>query len=125
MRHQGEWRFYVYIIASKSRVIYTGMTGNMRKRIFEHRNDLVDGFTKKYRCHRLVHWESFDDVRNALNREKEIKGWRRSRKVALIEETNPTWEDFAAKWYEQQVPRRCAPRDDTHREIAASGRPAN
>ena len=75
MRHQGEWRFYVYIMASRSRVLYTGMTNNLHRRVFQEKNDRNEGFTKEYKCHRLVHWESFDDVRNAINREKEIKGW--------------------------------------------------
>ncbi len=99
MKNQGEWRFWVYIMASRSRVIYIGMTGNLEKRIWEHKNDLIEGFTQKYRCHRLVHFESFGDVRNAIAREKEIKGWRRSKKVALIEEHNPTWDDLSAEWF--------------------------
>ncbi len=94
-----EYRFYVYIMASKSRAICTGMTNNVEKRVWQHKNDLIEGFTKKYKCHRLVHRESFDDVRNAINREKEIKSWTRAKKVALIEETNPLWDDLAAEWY--------------------------
>ncbi|HVP43210.1 MAG TPA: GIY-YIG nuclease family protein [Terriglobales bacterium] len=99
MKNQGEWRFWVYIMASRSRVIYVGMTGDLEERLWEHKNNLIEGFTQKYKCHRLVHFESFDDVRNAIEREKEIKGWRRSKKVALIEETNPTWEDLSAEWF--------------------------
>lgn len=94
-----EYRFYVYIMASTSRVIYVGMTNGLEKRVWQHKNDLVEGFTKRYKCHRLVHWESFDDVRKAINREKELKGWRRAKKVALIEKYNPLWDDLAADWY--------------------------
>jgi len=101
-----EHRYYVYIMASKSRRLYTGMGNNLRRRVFQHKNDLLDGFTKCYRIHRLVYWESYDNVINAINREKQIKSWRRSKKIALIEKHNPTWEDLAADWFtEQQVPR--------------------
>lgn len=94
-----EYRFNVYIMASKSRVIYTGVTNGLEKRVWQHKNDLIEGFTNKYKCHRLVHAESFDDIRTAINREKEIKGWRREKKVALIEAANPLWDDLAAKWF--------------------------
>jgi putative endonuclease len=96
---QREYRFYVYIMASTSRVIYVGMTNGPEKRVWQHKNDLVAGFTKRYKCHRLVHYESFDDVRKAINREKELKGWSRAKKVALIEKINPLWDDLAADWY--------------------------
>jgi putative endonuclease len=94
-----EYHFYVYIMASKSRVIYTGMTNNIENRVWQHKNDLIEGFTKKYKCHRLVHRESFDDVRNAINREKEIKAWRREKKIALIDAKNPFWNDLAEEWF--------------------------
>jgi putative endonuclease len=76
--------YYVYIMASKSRTLYTGVTSDLYKRAFEHKNDLIPGFTTKYRIHRLVHCEKFTNVSSALAREKEIKGWRREKKVALI-----------------------------------------
>jgi putative endonuclease len=102
----------VYIAASKSRVLYIGMTNNLERRIFEHKNDLIDGFSKQYRCHRLVCYESFDDVRKAIDREKQLKRWNRAKKMRLIERGNPTWEDLAAEWFtrhryqpEKQVPR--------------------
>jgi putative endonuclease len=123
MVKKGCWRFFVYIMASKSRVLYTGMTNNLSKRVCEHKNNLIEGFTTKYRCHRLVYFASFDDVRNAINREKQIKAWTRAKRVALIESTNPTWEDLAETLYEKhqftpekQVPRsqKALPRDDTH-----------
>ena len=102
--------YSVYIIASKSRVLYIGMTNNLERRVFEHKNDLIEGFSKQYRCHRLVYYESFDDVCNAIDREQ-LKRWTRTKKVWLIERQNPTWEDLAAEWStkhryqpEKQVP---------------------
>ena len=103
--------YTVYIIASKSRVIYIGMTNDLGRRVFEHKKGLLDGFSRQYRCHRLVYFESFDDVNNAINREKQIKRWRREKKVWLIERRNPTCEDLAAEWFtrhmyqpDQQIP---------------------
>jgi putative endonuclease len=90
--------YAVYIVASKSRVIYIGMTNNLHRRVFEHKNDQIDGFSKQYRCHRLVYYESFDDVTKAIDREKQLKRWNRAKKVWLIERRNPTWQDLAAEW---------------------------
>ena len=81
--------YSVYIIASKSRAIYIGMTNNLRRRVFEHKNGLVEGFTQQYRCHRLVYYESFDDVAKAIDREKQLKRWSRVKKMWLIERRNP------------------------------------
>ena len=91
--------YSVYIIASKSRVLYIGVTSNVEQRIYEHKNNLVDGFTKKYRCHRLVYYESFDEVLKAIDREKQLKRWNRAKKVCLIGRQNPTWEDLAAELF--------------------------
>src|SRR5580704_18132684 len=88
--------YSVCIVASKSRVIYIGMTNNLERHVYEHKNDLVDGFTKKYRCHRLVYWESFDEVLKAIDREKQLKRWNRTKKIQLIERRNSTWEGLAA-----------------------------
>ncbi len=85
-------------MASKSRVLYVGMTNNLERRIFDHKHDMVEGFSKQYRCHRLVYYESFDDVRSAIDREKQLKRWNRAKKVWLIERVNPTWEDLSAEW---------------------------
>ena len=95
--------YSVYIIASKSRVIYIGITNNLDRRIYEHQHDLVDGFSKKYRCHRLVYYESFDDVLKAIDREKQLKRWNRTKKVWLIERHNPTWEDLAAELFAKHL----------------------
>jgi len=91
--------YHVYLVASKSRVLYIGMTKNLERRIFEHKNDVIEGFSRQYRCHRLVYYESFDDVTKAINREKQLKRWNRGKKVWLIERENPTWEDLAAEWF--------------------------
>ena len=102
-----EKRYYVYMVVSRSRTLYTGVTGDLTGRVIQHRQGLIEGFTRKYRIHRLVYFEVFRDVRNAIAREKQIKRWRREKKVALIERQNPAWEDLAAPWFEgnKQVPR--------------------
>ena len=92
--------FYVYILSSRSRTLYTGVTNNIVRRVAEHRKGLVPGFTSKYRIHRLVHFEPYEHPSAAIAREKKIKGWLRTKKVALIEEHNPTWDDLAAGWFE-------------------------
>ena len=94
MRH-----FYVYMMASRSRVLYTGVTNNIHRRVWEHKHDEIPGFTSDYRVHRLVYFESFQYVGNAIAREKTIKGWLRRKKIALIESQNPTWEDLSEDWY--------------------------
>ena len=89
--------YYIYIPASQSGTLYTGVTSNLAKRIYEHKNDLVDGFTKKYKCHKLVYFEQLDNIELAILREKQIKKWRREKKENLIRTINPTWKDL----YEQ------------------------
>jgi len=91
--------YCVYIVASKSRAIYIGMTSNLERRVYEHKNEMVEGFSKKYRCHRLVYFESFDEVLKAIDREKQLKRWSRTKKIRLIERQNPTWEDLAAELF--------------------------
>jgi len=98
-----EKRYFVYIMASKRRVIYVGVTGFLMSRINQHKAGESDGFTKRYNVNRLVYYEVFHYVNNALDRETEIKKWRREKKVALIAAINPTWEDLAADWG-QQIP---------------------
>jgi putative endonuclease len=89
--------YYVYILASRSRNLYTGVTGDLERRMIEHRQELVPGFTSRYRIFRLVYFETFSDIYAAIAREKEIKGWRREKKIWLIKRNNPTWEDLADK----------------------------
>ena len=86
---------FVYILAGKSGVLYTGVTNSLDHRMIQHRRKLVPGFTTKYKVTRLVYYERFGDIRTAIAREKEIKGWLRARKVALIESMNPGWKDLA------------------------------
>lgn len=87
--------YYVYILGSRSRRLYAGVTNDLQRRVIEHREERVPGFTKQYKINRLVHFEMFGDIRVAIAREKEIKGWRREKKVWLIERGNRTWEDLA------------------------------
>src|SRR3984957_9372752 len=87
--------YYVYIMASKSRVIYVGVTGFLMARVLRHRAGEGGAFTRKYRVHRLVYYRGFQNVGDAIARETEIKKWRREKKVALIRGANPTWEDLA------------------------------
>lgn len=90
--------YYIYIMTNKSNtVLYTGITGDIKKRIYEHKNKVVEGFTKKYNVDKLVYYEIFDDPYNAISREKQIKGWVRKKKVDLINSFNPTWEDLYEK----------------------------
>jgi putative endonuclease len=102
--------YCTYIMASLSRRVYVGVTNNLVRRTLEHKQARVVGFTEKYRINRLVYFESFQYVRDAIAREKEIKGWRRSRKVALIEAGNPTWADLAEGWKSGRFEREQIPR---------------
>jgi putative endonuclease len=95
-----ERRYYVYIMASKSRVIYVGVTGFLMARVLRHRAGEGGAFTRKYCVHRLVYYHGFENVGDAIARETEIKKWRREKKVALIRAANPTWEDLAEGWGE-------------------------
>ena len=91
--------YYVYILSSESKVIYTGMTNNLKRRIFEHKNKLIEGFSKRYNTYKLVRYEEMDDVGAAIAFEKKIKGWKRFKKVTMIEEENPGWDDLAEDWF--------------------------
>jgi putative endonuclease len=91
--------YYVYLLASRSRTLYTGVTNNLARRISEHREGRIPGFKSQYRIYRLVYFESYRDVRDAIVREKQIKGWLRAKKIALIEAQNPAWDDLAAGWF--------------------------
>jgi putative endonuclease len=93
-------RFYVYIMTNVSRphVLYTGIRGNLSRRVFEHKNRLIPGFTCRYKLTRLVYYERFAYPDAAIDREKEVKGWRREKKIRLIESQNPDWNDLAERW---------------------------
>jgi putative endonuclease len=95
---------FIYLMGSASRrALYTGVTTNLQKRVFDHKNDLIEGFTSKYKCHRLVYFETFSNVINAIAREKEIKGSRREKKNKLVESQNPEWKDLAAGWFPETL----------------------
>ena len=96
--------YYVYILTNwNNRVMYIGVTNNLERRLFEHKNKLVKGFTEKYNTDKLVYFESTTDVRSAIEREKEIKKWRREKKNNLVETANPEWKDLSVEW--SQKPR--------------------
>ncbi|MGA2961041.1 MAG: GIY-YIG nuclease family protein [Candidatus Korobacteraceae bacterium] len=92
--------FYVYIAASISGTLYIGVTNNLHKRIWQHKQGAFEGFTKQYEVNRLIYFESFDDIRTAINREKQLKGWSRRKKIWLVERVNPRWEDLSRQWYD-------------------------
>jgi putative endonuclease len=98
-----ERRYYVYIMQSASRrVLHIGMTNNLRRRVFQHKNHECEGFTDDYNATRLVYWESYQDVYKAISREKQLKRWRREKKLWLIARQNPQWRDLAAGWFEAE-----------------------
>ena len=91
-------QYYVYIMTNKSRTLYTGVTNNLERRVLEHKQKLVQGFTSKYNINKLVYYEVTNDIYSAISREKEIKGWLRAKKIGLIESKNPEWRDLASDW---------------------------
>ena len=92
-------QYYVYLMASFQQALYVGVTNNLERRIYEHKTKMhPQSFTARYNIDRLVYCETFNDVRDALAREKQIKSWRRSKKIALIEKTNPRWKDISLDW---------------------------
>jgi len=95
-----ECRYFTYIVASRSHTLYIGVTGNLRKRVFEHKWKEHAGFTEKYNCDRLVWFEGYQEVTAAIAREKQLKGWRREKKIALIEKRNTAWIDLSKDWYD-------------------------
>ena len=90
----GVHSYFVYILASRSRNLYTGVTNDLHRRIVQHRDGLIPGFTKRYRIHRLVYYEVFGEISAAIAREKQVKHWDRQKRLALIETQNPTWKDL-------------------------------
>jgi len=98
-----EHEYFVYVMCSNSGTLYIGMTNSVYRRALEHRQGEIEGFAEKYHCTRLVYYEGFDDVRKAIDREKQLKGWVRRKKIALIESKNPRWEDLAEKWGAQMA----------------------
>ncbi len=97
--------YFTYILASRSRTLYIGITGDLLKRVFQHKWKEYRGFTARYNCDRLVWFERHQYVQNAIAREKELKGWSRSKKITLIESLNAAWVDLSREWYD------CEPAD--------------
>ena len=92
-------QYYVYIMTNRSRTLYIGMTSDLERRVYQHKHGLLPGFTSRYKMTQLVYYEVGDDVRVAIAREKQLKGWLRAKKIALIESMNPEWDDLSAGWY--------------------------
>jgi putative endonuclease len=92
--------FYVYIMSSESGTLYVGMTSDIKRRVYEHRNHLIPGFTDKYNIDKLLYFESISDAASAINSEKQIKTWRREKKVSLIDSINAAWNDLSTDWYD-------------------------
>ena len=91
--------YYVYLITNwNNKVLYTGVTNNLERRLYEHKNKLIKGFTEKYNINKLVYFEQTNDIESAITREKEIKKWRREKKNSLVESANKQWEDLSKQW---------------------------
>lgn len=104
--------FYVYILTNRFRTLYTGVTNNLERRVLEHQRKLLPGFTRDYNISRLVYYEASADVRSEIRREKQIKGWLRAKKVALIVSANPAWKDLSEDWYGKDQCRNASPSAD-------------
>jgi putative endonuclease len=89
--------YYAYVMSNYSKTLYVGVTNDLERRVWEHKSQLVEGFTKKYNLTKLVHAEECGEIEEAIAREKEIKGWRREKKVALVEASNPLWEELCGE----------------------------
>lgn len=96
MSFRPKWRnqYYIYIISSKSLTLYIGITSNLTRRIYEHRHGLIQGFSSKYHCNRLIYFEEYNDVNTAIAREKQLKKWRREKKLWLVQKMNPYFKDL-------------------------------
>ncbi len=92
-------QYYVYIMTNRNRTLYIGTTSDLERRVYQHKHGLLPGFTSKYKLTQLVYYEVGDDVRAAIAREKQLKGWLRAKKIALIESMNREWDDLSAGWY--------------------------
>jgi len=95
--------YFVYIMSNRSKTLYTGVTNSLIRRVREHKLGIGSVFSARYRLDRLVYFERFEDVHNAIEREKRIKGWLRAKKIALIVSVNPAWRDLSLEWYERHA----------------------
>lgn len=93
--------YFVYILSNRSKTLYIGVTNNLWRRVFDYKTGVGSGFATKYKLDRLVYFERFEDVHRAIGREKQLKGWRRLKKIALIVSMNPAWRDLSEEWYER------------------------
>ena len=102
--HTTHRSYWIYVLTNKRNgTLYIGVSNSLERRIWEHKAKIIEGFSKRYGLDRLAHFEEFRDVHDAIAREKEIKGWLRTRKIALIETGNPAWSDLSAGWYGENV----------------------
>ena len=98
-------QYYVYILSNKSKTLYTGITNNLHRRVFEHKSKKIKGFTSRYNITKLIYYEITNEVKTAIAREKQIKGWIRKKKINLIESMNPEWNDLSEEWeWDARVP---------------------
>jgi len=117
-----EYRFNVYILQSSCRrALYIGMTNNLRRRVFEHKMHRHEGFTDQYNAVRLVYWERYDDVYKAIAREKQLKRWRREKKLWLIARFNPGWKNLAADWFDDTLTQHFDPLEAAPEETQSGG----
>ena len=97
--HKNVYQYYLYILSNKyNGTLYIGVTNDLERRMFEHKNKLIEGFTKKYSLNRLIYFETFQYINDAIKREKNMKKWKRQWKINLIEEENPNWQDLSKDW---------------------------
>lgn len=102
--------YFVYLLTNwNNRVIYIGVTNNLERRMYEHKHQLIDGFTKRYNVHHLVYFECTNDVYAAIAREKQLKGWTRARKNDLVSRVNPQWKDLSCEWAHLSIAPPCHP----------------
>ena len=100
----GSHSYYVYILTNATRTLYVGVTNDLLRRVYEHKRGLSDGFTRRYSIHWLAYYEETSDIEAAIAREKELKGWRRSKKIDLVNTMNPRWRDLSHGWYDDFKP---------------------
>ncbi len=96
--------YYFYLMASASRVLYAGVTNDIERRVWEHKQKVIKGFSQRYNTVELVYFETHGEIRTAIRREKQVKGWLRAKKIALIESANPGWKDLSAGWFAGWAP---------------------
>ncbi len=97
-------QYYVYIMTNTSRTLYVGVTNDLERRVYEHKQKMVPGFTTAYNINRLVYFEATQNINAAIAREKQLKRWRRLKKVSLVDSVNPQWNDLSLEWYGTKIP---------------------